>query len=124
MSASSKSPDGWGPSSGDPVPASAVIAPVRLDTMARVWPDVAMKQVGVAELKNNLSKYLRSAEAGEPIEVTDHDRPIARLVPIDATRLVIREPARRFGEIAHKRYRPIRLPISSLELLMQERGGR
>ena len=37
-----------------------------------------MKQVGVAELKNNLSRHLRAVESGEVIEVTDHDRPIAR----------------------------------------------
>jgi prevent-host-death family protein len=84
-----------------------------------------MKRVGVAELKNNLSKNLRLVEGGEVIEVTDHDRAIARLVPIDSkSRLVIREPTRPFSDIAHKRYPPANLPISSLELLLEDRARR
>ncbi len=93
--------------------------------MAILWLDMAMKQVGVADLKNNLSRHLRLVEAGEVIEVTDHDRPIARLIPIEVkTRLVIREPLRPFSEIAHKRYQPLDLPIGSTELLRQDRDIR
>ena len=84
-----------------------------------------MKQVGVAELKNNLSRHLRLVESGEVIEITDHDRPVARLVPIEPkSRLVIREPERPFSEIAHKRYEPLDLPINSTELLRQDRDIR
>ena len=84
-----------------------------------------MKQVGVADLKNNLSRHLRAVRAGEVIEVTDHARPIARLVPIEVkSRLVIREATRPFSEIAHKRYEPLNLPISSTELLRQDRDIR
>jgi len=79
----------------------------------------------VAELKNSLSRHLRAVEAGEVIEVTDHDRPIARLVPIDSkSRLAIREPTRPFSEIAHKRYPRVKVSASSLDLLMEERGKR
>ena len=86
---------------------------------------MAMKQVGVAELKNNLSRHLRAVEAGEMIEVTDHDRPVALLVPVQTkSRLVIRPPERPFSEIAHKRYEPLNLPISSTELLRQDRDIR
>jgi len=84
-----------------------------------------MRRVGVAELKNNLSKNLRLVENGEVIEVTDHDRAIARLIPIQVkNRLVIREPVRPFSEIARKRYPALNLPISSTELLRQERDIR
>lgn len=84
-----------------------------------------MKRVGVAELKNGLSRHLREVEGGETLEITDHDRPIARLVPIEhSTRLLIREPLKPFSEIAHKRYPPARLPISSTELLRQDRDLR
>jgi prevent-host-death family protein len=84
-----------------------------------------MKQVGVADLKNNLSRHLREVEGGTVIEVTDHDRPVARLIPIERkSRLVIREPSRPFSEIAHKRYEPLNLPISSTELLRQDRDIR
>ncbi len=37
--------------------------------------------VGVRELKNNLSRYIRRVEQGERIGVTAHDRVIAELVP-------------------------------------------
>lgn len=84
-----------------------------------------MKRVGVAELKNGLSRHLREVEAGAIIEITDHDRPVARLVPIEhKSRLVIREPLKPFSEIAHRRYPPARLPISSTELLRQDRDLR
>lgn len=37
--------------------------------------------VGVAELRQNLSKYLRRVEAGERLVVTDRNRPVAQLGP-------------------------------------------
>jgi prevent-host-death family protein len=84
-----------------------------------------MKQVGVADLKNNLSRHLRSVEGGEVIEVTDHDRPIARLVPIEAkTTLVLRPPLRPFSEIRDKVYKPLNLPVTSLDLLLEDRRKR
>ena len=41
-----------------------------------------MGRVGVAELKATLSTHLARVKAGETVTVTDHGRPIARLVPI------------------------------------------
>ncbi len=41
-----------------------------------------MEQVGVRELKNSLSRYLNRVKAGEIITITDHNNPVARLVPI------------------------------------------
>jgi prevent-host-death family protein len=42
-----------------------------------------MKQtVGVAELRQNLSRYLRRVEEGERLLVTDHNRPVAELGPV------------------------------------------
>jgi prevent-host-death family protein len=38
----------------------------------------------VALLKNNLSKYLKTVQAGGEVVVLDRDRPIARLVPFRA----------------------------------------
>ncbi len=84
-----------------------------------------MNRVGVAELKNNLSRHLRSVEAGETIEVTDHDRPIARLVPIESkTRLDVRAPLRPFSEIRDRVYEPANWPVSSLDLLLEDRSKR
>ena len=38
--------------------------------------------VGVAELRQNLSKYLRRVERGERLVVTDRNRPVAELGPL------------------------------------------
>ena len=40
------------------------------------------RQVGVRELRQNLSKYLRRVERGERLEVTEHGRPVAVLGPL------------------------------------------
>ena len=37
--------------------------------------------VGVAELRQNLSRYLRRVERGERLLVTDRNRPVAELGP-------------------------------------------
>jgi len=39
-------------------------------------------QVGVRELRQNLSRYLRRVEAGERFEVTEHNLPVAILAPL------------------------------------------
>lgn len=41
-------------------------------------------EVGVRDLKNNLSRYLNEVESGVEVVVTDRGRPIARLSAIDA----------------------------------------
>jgi prevent-host-death family protein len=38
-------------------------------------------EVGVAELRQNLSRYLRRVEQGERLLVTDRNRPVAELGP-------------------------------------------
>jgi prevent-host-death family protein len=84
-----------------------------------------MKQVGVADLKNNLSRHLRLVEGGEVIEVTDHDRPIARLIPIESkTRLYVRPPLRPFSEVRHRVYSPVDNGIDYVELLLEDRRKR
>lgn len=40
-----------------------------------------MRSVNVAELKNQLSKYLTFAKAGEEIVIRDRNLPVAKLVP-------------------------------------------
>lgn len=41
-------------------------------------------RVGVRELRQNLSVYLRRVKAGETLEVTEQNRPVARLIPLPA----------------------------------------
>jgi prevent-host-death family protein len=40
-----------------------------------------MSTVGIAELRQNLSHYLRLVQQGERLIVTDHNRPVAELGP-------------------------------------------
>jgi prevent-host-death family protein len=44
-----------------------------------------MNTVGVAELRQNLSRYLRRVERGERLLVTDRNRPVAELGPPPTT---------------------------------------
>jgi antitoxin (DNA-binding transcriptional repressor) of toxin-antitoxin stability system len=47
---------------------------------------VLVKAVGLKVLKNKLSEYVRLAERGETVLVTDRDRVVAEIVPPDRTR--------------------------------------
>ena len=41
-----------------------------------------MKKARIAELKNNLSRYLEHVRGGGSVLVLDRDRPVARIVPL------------------------------------------
>ena len=45
-----------------------------------------MRSVGLKVLKNKLSEYVRLAERGETILVTDRDRVVAEIVPPEPSR--------------------------------------
>ncbi|MCC7483608.1 MAG: type II toxin-antitoxin system Phd/YefM family antitoxin [Burkholderiales bacterium] len=45
-----------------------------------------MRAVGLKVLKNKLSEYVRLAERGETVLVTDRDRVVAEIVPPDRSR--------------------------------------
>jgi prevent-host-death family protein len=84
-----------------------------------------MTRVKIAELKDRLSFYLRAVEAGDEVEVTDRNRPIATIVPVGrSSKTTIRPPVRPFAAIRDKRYPPAGWPISSTDLLMAERQDR
>jgi prevent-host-death family protein len=85
-----------------------------------------MKRIRIAELKDHLSRHLRAVERGAEIEVTDRNRPIARLVPIPR-----REPGvhilaakRPFATVREKRCRRARWPVSAVDLLLEDRRAR
>jgi len=90
--------------------------------------------VGVAKLKASLSAYLARVKAGQTVLVTEHGRPIARLVPIDESttdvdaRLVYLERkglvSRGAGGVLDALHR-LQLPTDatgrSLEVILEER---
>ncbi len=111
------------------MPPSAASAPTSrspkkgLDALLLMWPDMAMKSVKIAELKDHLSEHLRSVERGAEVVVTDRSRPIARIVPVTAAgRLrVIAPPQGDFAAVRDRRRTPADWRISSTELLQEER---
>jgi len=69
--------------------------------------------VGIRELRDALSRHLAEVRAGRTVTVTDHGRPIARIVPAGRpTRL---EQLRNEGRVqpAGVRKRPAPEPVSS-----------
>ena len=55
--------------------------PSLFDSVATGSYIAVMRAVGVKELKNRLSEYLRLVSAGETVLVTDRDRVVAELAP-------------------------------------------
>ena len=41
-----------------------------------------MEQIGVRELRQHASKHLERVQRGESLEVTEHGRPVAWLIPV------------------------------------------
>lgn len=50
---------------------------------------IARASVGIRELRQNLSVYLRRIEAGETLQVTERGRPVAVLAPLPGRRRII-----------------------------------
>ena len=46
--------------------------------------------VGIRELRTHLSRYVERVKRGEELTVTEHGRPVARLVPLDGERKIDR----------------------------------
>ena len=95
-----------------------------------------MKTASISEAKNSLSALIDRVRKGESVVITDRNRPVAQLAPLDgATRVgtdawladlerkgVIRRPKRK-GLPKCMQRPPIRLPggVSVLEALLEER---
>ena len=81
----------------------------------------------VADLKNNLSRYLRDVRAGEDLTVVSRDVPVARIVPLEAPHraLDVRLPAPGTPSLAQVPLPPpLRLKSDIVDLLLTERGER
>jgi prevent-host-death family protein len=79
------------------------------------------KTVKVAELKAQLSAYLRAARRGHSVVVCERETPVARLIPYaerDVT-LTSRLPLRPWGET--KLPPPLGRRVDSLAALLEER---
>lgn len=95
-----------------------------------------MEKASIAQLKNNLSAYLRKVRAGQPLLVCDRDVPIARIERIEssgagADRLALlaaqgitRPPARPLSapDLESELPRPLPRAAAILEALLEERA--
>lgn len=50
-----------------------------------------MTQVSVHDARNNLSRLIKAAQAGEDVVIASHGKPMVRLVPVAAERSVLGE---------------------------------
>ena len=83
--------------------------------------------VGIRELRAGLSRYVEQVKQGEEIVVTDHGKPVARLVPMNGERKMdrlIREgvviPARSRTGWRPERLIPVEGSVS--EIVIEQRG--
>jgi prevent-host-death family protein len=86
-----------------------------------VMKKIPEKTVKVAELKAQLSAYLRAARRGHAVTVCDRDTPVARLVPyaVEGEPLSVRLPMRKWGSMELPP--PLGRRIESLAALLDER---
>ncbi len=97
--------------------------------------NMAMLKAKVADLKDHLSRYLDHVQSGGTVLILHRDRPIARIVPFKRGR-TRQHAATRLDELERQglirrgtggvrewlsRYRPVKVPGSVLQDLMEER---
>lgn len=88
-----------------------------------------MSHVGVRELKNGLSRYLKRVQEGEEIVVTERGRSVARLVPVNGSNLkeelqpLLREGAIRWdgGKPRGAKKRPVVRGKILSEMILEDR---
>jgi prevent-host-death family protein len=83
-----------------------------------------MDRVTVADLKAKLSEYLRRAESGETILVCRHGSPVAKLEPVERSRLTV-QPPRAYGVRPGEGNLPLlKMKRDILEYLAEEKADR
>ena len=70
-------------------------------------------EVGVRELRNNLSRYLDRVRGGEAVVITDRGHAIARVLPLGAERVLDRLIAEGVVTPAERAKSPAGKPINS-----------
>ncbi len=68
-------------------------------------------EVGVRELRDGLSRHLASVREGHTITVTDHGRPVARIVPVGAPTKLEQLIAEGHVQPARRGRRPLPAPV-------------
>jgi prevent-host-death family protein len=61
-----------------------------------------VKRAKIAQLKNNLSRYLDQVRHGETILIVDRDQPIAHIVPLHGRRVLPGTDEERLGRLERR----------------------
>jgi prevent-host-death family protein len=84
-----------------------------------------MNWVGIKELRDGLSRYLADVRAGHTITITDHGRPVARIVPVNGPTTLERLVAEGIVQPARERKRSAPEPVKAsgpvTELVAEQR---
>ena len=83
-----------------------------------------MIQVGTAELKSRLGKYLGMVREGTTVSVTSYRRVVASLVPAVEEELLIEEPTESPEALARLDRLPSGRSIPGVSALLADRGRR
>jgi prevent-host-death family protein len=73
-------------------------------------------EVGIRELRNQLSRHLAAVREGQELVVTDHGRAVARIIPLDRPRTIDRL-------VAEGLVRPATARDRTLPRRVKARGG-
>ena len=93
---------------------------------------MATMTIGIREAKANLSRFLKSVQEGNEVVLTDHGRPVGKIVPIPTAELPLSVRLQRLEEQgvvspAPDRFdkcpAPIALPDDLAQRLLQEERG-
>ena len=94
---------------------------------------VSVTTTSISELKANLSRYLDEVRRGGEIQILDHGKPVARLVPVTAANdpktleMLVSQGLIRPGNgdpAAILGMPPLELPASVLDALLEDRDDR
>lgn len=85
-----------------------------------------MNSIGIRELRDGLSRHLAAVRAGQTLTITDHGRPIARIVPVDQPSPLERLIAEGVVQPARETRRSLPEPVKSSgsvsDLVADQRG--
>jgi len=79
-----------------------------------------MSTISVSQLKTHLSREIREVQRGKSILVTDHDHPVAKLVPIDNDNPIFVRPATKSMKSFVQRSK-VKVKIDPLVYLLEDR---
>jgi prevent-host-death family protein len=70
-------------------------------------------EIGIRELRNGLSRHLAEVRHGRTLTVTDHGRPIARIVPVEESTVLERLIAQGVVEPSRSGQRAVPEPVQA-----------